>query len=1472
MKKLYVKVLLFSILSLFGITALQAQKTLSVKITNADDDQEEWLAGSNQTKTVGDLDGGSSDLELGNESGLNDPQMVGMRFANITIPKGALITSAYIQFTVDATSKNTDPCVLNITTEDNANPVTFNPTVKFDITSRTKSSQSVVWNVSGASWGTVGAATADQRTPNLNGLLQSLIDNNAWASGNAVAFYITGTGTREVESADGNNPGAATLVVNYIEPKTLSSKITVADDDLEEWLNGANAGNLDAGSSDLELGNESAGTDPQMVGMRFSNINIPKGAVITNAYIQFTVDATSKNTDPCVLTIKAENNDNPVTYNPATKFDITSRPKSADSVMWTVGGTTWGTVGSATADQRTPNLKNLVQALVNRTNWSSNYAMAFYITGTGTREVESSDGNNPGAPTLVVDYIEPTVLTTKVASADDDQEEWLAAANQTKTVGDLDGGSSDLELGTESAGNDPQMVGIRFANIAVPQGAIIQNAYIQFTVDATSKNTDPCVLTIKTENNDNPVTFNPATKFDITNRAKGADSVQWTVSGASWGTVGAATADQRTPNLKNLVQALVNRGGWNSGNAMSFYITGTGTREVESADGNNPGAASLVIEYLGGNGGPSGPKPKIPVTNFPIAKKSNWSYHDSGYIPANNWTAEAYKGDTLWNFGPAVLGYGETVLGTTLKFGPNSNNKYTTAYFRKPFNVASVAALADTLEMNVLADDGFVIYINGTEVFRRAMPTGAIDFTTKANKRSEGAMESVFYLKDIPKTLLKNGVNIIAAEVHQYDSVSSDLTFDLELNNRTNVGNAPALACTGSGDTHISCFTSLLPTDQTDTVGIPASHAFQAIFSQGETYKNQAGTVPGNFDFTGYVPKNGSSTNGWLSVNHETNPGGVSMLDIRFDCNNGKWIVDSSRAVDFTGELVKTERNCSGGVTPWGTVITSEETMAAGDANNDGYEDVGWNVEIDPATKRVKEYGNGKREKLWAVGRVSHENVVVANDSMTLYYGEDDGSSNVFKFIADQKTNLSSGKLYVLKLNSGLVSNEPTSTVGTWVLVPNTTQADRNNTKALGASLGGTMFNGIEDVEISPLDGKIYFTAKGNSRTYRFTDNGTTVSNFETFVGGKNYRINTGSEIISEPWGTGNDNLTFDDRGNLWVLQDGSRNHVWMIRPNHTQASPKVELFMITPIGSEPTGMTFSPDYRYMFISIQSPANNALSQTDVTGASVKFNVSKTIVVARKETFVSGTANANFTIGGNTSQCLKGNSFNLTESVSGGTNLWKFGNGKTSTVANPTQSYTAAGNYNISLTKTTANGCSDVVSKPVTVLSTPVVPSITGPSVAQRGSTQNYSVANNAGSTYNWTVDNGTQVSGGNSNAISVTWGNQAIGDLKVVEVGSSTCQSDTAKWRVGLQNVGINDISAIDGLQVYPNPVSTELTIKSTNELAYEVVDINGRVVLSGTKPATVNYLVNVDGLTNGVYILRLNDAGTLVNLQFIKN
>lgn len=596
-----------------------------------------------------------------------------------------------------------------------------------------------------------------------------------------------------------------------------------------------------------------------------------------------------------------------------------------------------------------------------------------------------------------------------------------------------------------------------------------------------------------------------------------------------------------------------------------------------------------------------------------IDKGATWKYLDNGTDQGTTWKDNSFD-NSSWSSNIAPFGYGDPCK-TTISYGPSTSNKYTTTYFTKDITITDLAILTSELEVGVRRDDGFVLYINGAEVIRNNMPTGTITYTTFASSAIGTADEKRYQTFFIPKTVFTSGLNRISIEIHQSDLTSSDLGFDLILKEKD-----PDYICENG---HIACFTSINPTTQTTTLLLPTEQRFQMLFKEGSTYDDGSGLVPGTHDFTGYIPSIGINAGkvGYLSVNHENNPGGVSIMNLNLssDAQNPLWTVSNSKKVDFYNtQLVTTIRNCSGGVTPWRTVVTAEENTTAGDANSDGYQDVGWLIEVDPITASVVDYdNNGVKDKLFALGRMNHENIVVSNDGSVAYYGEDGGTHCVYKFVPTVANNLSAGTVYVLKLDTALSDDEPTSATATWVLVPNTTQADRNNLATNAGALGGTNFNGVEDCEIGP-DGMIYFASKGKNRVYRFKDNGTTISNFETFVGGMTYPIQTTSGIVNEAWMDGNDNLAFDDKGNLWVVQDGGRNYIWVVRPNHRQTNSQILIHSSVPAGAEPTGLTFTPDYKYGFFSVQHPDNTNIPQTDATGANVQFNKSAALVFSYKD--------------------------------------------------------------------------------------------------------------------------------------------------------------------------------------------------------------------------------------------------------------
>ncbi|HIA07325.1 MAG TPA: DUF839 domain-containing protein [Flavobacteriales bacterium] len=411
---------------------------------------------------------------------------------------------------------------------------------------------------------------------------------------------------------------------------------------------------------------------------------------------------------------------------------------------------------------------------------------------------------------------------------------------------------------------------------------------------------------------------------------------------------------------------------------------------------------------------------------------------------------------------------------------------------------------------------------------------------------------------------------------------------------------------------HISEFTSLTPGAQNTDFYIPNTHTFQYLIKFGDSL-TEGGTLPDRNDFAGYVPINGRSDSAYLFINAENPVGGATVLDIELNHSIRRWEILKSDTVDFS-PVGGTTENCSGTVTPWNTVITCEEERSI-DINGDGYYDFGWCIEIDPATRQIIDHPGGLNgaDKLWAIGEFRHENVAIHKNQRTLYEGVDGSNGYLFKFVADAAQQLGSGSLYVYKGS--------TNGNGNWLLLNNSTQAEQNTTIDQSVALNATLIGAIEDVEISPRDSLVYLAVKSTGRVYRFRDGdpllGDTVTQFETFVGGMNYDIFDGTDTVSEPWGTGNDNLAFDDRGNLWCLQDGSNNYIWVIDTGHTQQDPKVRIFGRTPLGCEPTGITFTPDFRYLFMSIQHPSstNSVTSQPDAFDTLVAFDKSVSIVIS-----------------------------------------------------------------------------------------------------------------------------------------------------------------------------------------------------------------------------------------------------------------
>ncbi|MCB1125275.1 MAG: lamin tail domain-containing protein, partial [Verrucomicrobiae bacterium] len=201
-----------------------------------------------------------------------------------------------------------------------------------------------------------------------------------------------------------------------------------------------------------------------------------------------------------------------------------------------------------------------------------------------------------------------------------------------------------------------------------------------------------------------------------------------------------------------------------------FVVTlaaGTGTLyyTLDGTDPRLPGGAVApgAIAYSGGEG------------LFPLG--SEWRYWDAGTLPAEDWNQPAYD-DSGWTSGNAPLGYGNGDETTTLDYGGDSQDKRLAYYFRREFNVASPDT-GGLLAIDLVRDDGAAVYLNGVELFRDNLPTGALAPDTRALTAIGGSAETTPNPFSVPSEHLVEGRNLLAVELHQASPTSSDIRFDL---------------------------------------------------------------------------------------------------------------------------------------------------------------------------------------------------------------------------------------------------------------------------------------------------------------------------------------------------------------------------------------------------------------------------------------------------------------------------------------------------------------------------------------------------------------------------------------------------------------------------------------------------------------------------------------------------------------------
>ncbi len=368
--------------------------TVEARVGQSADDAEEAVATSNVERN-------STRLDIGDYPHWEGNQIVGLRFAGLALPEGATITYAYVEFSAAQSESGTTTLTFRAQASDNATAFTWSDG---SVSSRPTTSASVAWsNVPAWSSGTL------YRSPNLASLLQEVVDRPGWASGNALALVVSGTGERTAHAYDGSATQAPLLHVEYtiLPSATVEARVGQSADDAEEAVA---TSHVERNSSRLDIGDYAFWEGNQLGGLRFTGMALPAGATISRAYVELTAAQSESGTT--TLTFRAQASDNAAAFT-WSDGSVSNRPTTSASVTW-ANVPAWTSSGS----YRSPDLSDLIQEVVNRPGWTSGNALALIVTGTGERTAHAYDGSATQAPLLHVEYstLEGTITDTQVLS------------------------------------------------------------------------------------------------------------------------------------------------------------------------------------------------------------------------------------------------------------------------------------------------------------------------------------------------------------------------------------------------------------------------------------------------------------------------------------------------------------------------------------------------------------------------------------------------------------------------------------------------------------------------------------------------------------------------------------------------------------------------------------------------------------------------------------------------------------------------------------------------------------------------------------------------------------------------------------------------------------------------------------------------------------------------------------------------
>jgi secreted PhoX family phosphatase len=354
-----------------------------------------------------------------------------------------------------------------------------------------------------------------------------------------------------------------------------------------------------------------------------------------------------------------------------------------------------------------------------------------------------------------------------------------------------------------------------------------------------------------------------------------------------------------------------------------------------------------------------------------------------------------------------------------------------------------------------------------------------------------------------------------------------------------------------------------------------------------------------------------------LSAKHQTNTSAnEKMLELAYDSfQNSYPLPGGTSNIIYNHKLQQVEhqfmsligtiRNCSGGITPWGTWLTCEESTVKQDKQLS--KDHGYVFEIPANTTAMV-----KAVPIVAMGRFNHEAACVDPGTGIVYMTEDRDDSLLYRFIPKVKGRLHEGG----HLQALTISQRPKFDTRNWdqtsILLNvdmdaywidlDNPQSPDDDLRLRGHKAGAALFARGEGMHWG--NNELYFCctsggAKKLGQIMRYVPSLSAGSSLENNTPGKLSLFVESENKQSLNFG---DNITLAPNGHLIVCEDQYADQV----DNHLKGvttNGQVYDFARIKLQTEPAGACFSPDGNTMFVNLYSPTTTLA----ITGPWNKFN-------------------------------------------------------------------------------------------------------------------------------------------------------------------------------------------------------------------------------------------------------------------------